>query len=100
MEIQKLRTPWQQLIWLMVLLTILSGIILRVLYLTPIGKINFIHLMHAHSHLAILGWIFPAIMALFLAIILNGKQISKGATIIFVFIQIINFFMFIAFVIQ
>jgi len=100
MRIAKLEKPWQHLIGLMVLLTIVSGIILRVLYLTPLGKINFIHLMHGHSHLAILGWIYPAIMALFLAVVINGKQISKGGTSIFVVTQVINFFMFFAFAVQ
>lgn len=100
MKISKLNKPWQYLIGLMVFLTILSGVVLRALYITPIGKLNFTHLMHAHSHLAILGWIYPAIMALILAVVLNGRPFPKGATVIFVITQIINFFMFIAFVIQ
>ena len=100
MRIAKLEKPWQLLIGLMVLLSIISGVILRILYLTPLGKVNFIHLMHAHSHLAILGWIYPAIMALFLAVVLNGKQIGKGGTIIFVATQVINFCMFLAFTVQ
>lgn len=100
MRIANLQKPWRHLIGLMVLLSIISGIILRVLYLTPLGKINFIHLMHAHSHLAILGWIYPAIMALFLAVVLHGKQIGKGGTFIFIVTQVINFFMFVAFAVQ
>lgn len=101
MKIEKLAKPLQYLLGLMVLLTILSGIILRILYLTPLGQINFIHFMHAHSHLAILGWIYPALMALFLGVIIDGKKkIGRGGTTIYVVTQGINFLMFVAFAAQ
>lgn len=36
----------------------LMGLILRLLYIFPIEAVNFQFLMHAHSHVAMLGWVY------------------------------------------
>lgn len=41
----------------------LLGAFLRYLIISPVDGLNFRHLLHAHSHVAFLGWIFNALFA-------------------------------------
>lgn len=50
--------PWIKLSFLYFLILALIGIFLRLLFVMPIDGVNFNNFLHAHSHLAMLGWIF------------------------------------------
>jgi hypothetical protein len=49
--------------------TLLSGTWLRAVFVWPasLGGYTFAHLVHAHSHLALFGWVTPALFALVVA---------------------------------
>lgn len=91
---------WLFAIGVMVILTVLSGIILRFLYITPINGLSFTHMMHAHSHLAILGWVYLAIIALFYLLFIGANDRTKTASFIFMLTAVITVCMFIAFIFQ
>ena len=50
--------PWIKLSFLYFLIVALIGVFLRLLFIVPIDGVNFNNFLHAHSHVAMLGWIF------------------------------------------
>ncbi len=67
------------------------GCFLRYFILYPVGGINYSYVLHAHSHLAFLGWVF---MALYVLIIHAYGPVEKTRLkkyiVIFVVLQVAN----------
>lgn len=82
-------------------LTALTGVWMR-LYplLTPTQIVAYDHLLHAHSHAAVLGWTFLAVLIIFLKLTWEHVQQKKQATALIIVIFLITVSMTIAFMLQ
>lgn len=69
------------------LLVALMGVLLRLFFVTPV-QLNFKYILHAHSHTALLGWIYLGLTTLIYKIFLSGAEKSKLYKRIFVFTNI------------
>ncbi len=72
------------------------GMLLRLFFVTTIS-LNYKHLVHAHSHIALLGWIYTALTTLIYFCYLDNKVISKKYNVIFLSTQITLIGMLISF---
>ena len=80
--------------YIIILNLILVGIIgcfLRFYFLHPVAGINYGYVLHAHSHLAFLGWVFMALYVLIIYAYLP-REIQKTGTfsILFILLQLAN----------
>ncbi|WP_153042705.1 hypothetical protein [Rufibacter ruber] len=72
--------------WLLVALAQLVlvaclGLLLRYLLVAPIEGLNYKYLLHAHSHVALLGWLYTAVMVVLLLVFLPpGLRTKKTYT--------------------
>lgn len=81
-------------------LVALMGVFLRFYFLHPISPIPFDYLLHAHSHLGMLGWVYSALFTgLLLAFHPQGIK-QKRYKILFWFVQIANTGMLVTFLMQ
>ncbi len=64
------------------LIAALFGVILRITHFTDV-VINYRYLVHAHSHIALLGWIYTAITAVISKLFLAHKILDKSYKRIF-----------------
>ncbi len=56
----------------------LLGLLLRWMFVSPVAGINYKYLLHAHSHVALLGWLYPALfVSLLVAFLPPGLQDKK-----------------------
>lgn len=69
------------------LLVGLLGILLRLFFVTPIGA-NFRFIVHAHSHIALLGWVYIGIVTLIYKMYYTEVGLSKTYLRIFWFTNI------------
>ncbi len=46
------------------LIAALMGLLLRLQFVAPVGNVNYQFLLHGHSHIAMLGWVYLALFAL------------------------------------
>lgn len=57
-------------------IAVLLGLLLRAVYIFPIEGVNFLNVMHGHSHIAMLGWLY---MVLYLFLIrVYGQEDDLG----------------------
>ena len=63
------------------------GVLLRLFFVTPV-QLNFKYILHAHSHTALLGWIYLGLTTLIYKIFLSEAEKSKLYKRIFVFTNI------------
>lgn len=83
--------------FLFFLIVALSGVLLRLYPLLSNPNIPYDHLLHAHSHLALLGWEFLAAFIIFLVIFRREIVRKKHALTICCTLVIVSFAMFFAF---
>lgn len=50
------------------LVAVLLGMLLRAIYVYPIAGVNFLYILHAHSHIAMLGWVYLILYVLLVRI--------------------------------
>lgn len=80
------------------LLVAVLGVLLRFYLVQPIEGINYRYLIHAHSHLAFLGWVFMALFALLVyAFLPHHLSTDRKYTILFLSLQLANFGMLFTF---
>lgn len=81
------------------LLVALMGVLLRFYFVTPIS-INYKYILHAHSHTALLGWIYLGLATLIYKLFLSEAQKPKRYKRIFVFTNLCILGMLVTFPIQ
>ena len=54
----------------------LMGLLLRLLYVIPVEWINFQYLLHGHSHVAMLGWVYLMLYSLIIHVFIS-KEVQK-----------------------
>lgn len=72
------------------------GVLLRFFYITNIS-LNYKYLVHAHSHVALLGWIYTALTTLIYFFYIKKQQAHKKYNTLFLFTQITIIGMLISF---
>lgn len=55
----------------------LMGLLLRLMYVAPVEGLNFQFLMHGHSHIAMLGWVYLMLYALIFHFFIPKKEQQK-----------------------
>src|SRR5699024_5716884 len=84
--------------FLFLFITALTGVWMRMFpFSINVQKIPYDHILHAHSHIAILGWTFLAVVLLYIFIMWDHLPNKKHAKAIIFTISIVTFFMFLAF---
>lgn len=53
-----MRKSWILVCFINFFVASLMGLLLRLMYVVPIERVNFQFLMHGHSHVAMLGWVY------------------------------------------
>lgn len=83
------------------LITAAAGVIMRSMALFPIPVIEYENMLHAHSHLALLGWGYMALFLLFMVhFVKENKHASKQMKWMFWLNQVTVAGMFVAFTLQ
>lgn len=82
------------------LITALSGLFMRAAPFMTYSFIPYSNLLHAHSHIAILGWTFLGVFLIFLAILWPSLKNKLHSILLTSSIFIVSILMFIAFLIQ
>lgn len=76
------------------------GLVLRIMLLFPI-PLNYKYILHTHSHIAFLGWVYSALFALFIYLFSNKEELYlRKYKIQFILTQVINIGMLISFPLQ
>lgn len=85
----------------MFLITALSGVLMRLVpFNTTIAEFPYDHILHAHSHIALLGWAFSGVFIIFLITFWPelSKKSRKHSMAITTTLFIVSILMFVAFV--
>lgn len=69
-----MKRSWVQLTVFYLLVTAVSGVFMRSMALFSMPIIPYSNLLHAHSHLALLGWVYMALFLLFLQTFINNTE--------------------------
>jgi hypothetical protein len=85
--------------WLFLLLTAASGVGLRLFAFHDPGGLAYSHLLHGHSHIAFLGWVFNAFFALAFRLWFPAGRVAFARRLFWI-LQIANVGMFAAFLAQ
>lgn len=93
-----MRKTWIQLTLFYLCMTAIAGVLMRSMALVPIPRMNYGHILHAHSHLAILGWGYMALFLLILVNFFDSKERSRRqVTTLYWLTQLTIVGMFVAF---
>jgi hypothetical protein len=60
--------------WIFFAVATAIGLLLRVQAVAPVDGINYGHLLHTHSHVAFLGWVFNAFFALAMCLFVTTEE--------------------------
>ncbi len=88
-----------QIAWGFFILTALLGFVLRLQLVHPLPGIQYSNLLHAHSHIAFLGWVFNAFFALALKSFVRPDQL-RFFIAWFIVLQVANLGMLVAYPLQ
>ncbi len=69
-----MRKTWIQLTMSYLFVTAAAGVLMRSAAIIPMPGLDYSHILHAHSHLAILGWGYMAMFLLFIANFFNNTE--------------------------
>jgi hypothetical protein len=69
---------WIRLTLLYLLVTAAAGVLMRSMALVTIPAVHYENILHAHSHLALLGWGYMALFLLFLALFFKESERLKS----------------------
>lgn len=87
-------------IFILFTLTVLSGIWIRLTPFQPMNAIPYTNLISGHSHMAILGWAFVGVLAIFLSLFWKSIKRRKEAMGLMVSLFTISILMFVAYIYQ
>lgn len=71
---QQMKGIWFRIALLNFTLAALLGAVLRLAFVVEIPGMDFRHVLHAHSHVAMLGWVYLALYAFFISKFLTKEQ--------------------------
>lgn len=96
-----MRTIWIRLSLFCLLITAATGVLMRSFAFISLPQLNYGHLLHAHSHTALLGWGYSALFLLIAALFFNNDvRESLQLRILFWSTQAAIAGMFISFTVQ
>jgi hypothetical protein len=82
------------------IITALSGVIMRVTPFMKISSIPYSNILHAHSHIAILGWAFLGSFLILLAILWPSIKNKLHSILLTITLFVVSLIMFLAFLTQ
>ena len=91
--------PWFIVALFNLCIASIIGCVLRSIYIVEIPHVNFKPLLHAHSHVAMLGWIFMALMV-FLLEDADRADKRKGHRLLLLIVQVAVVGMLVSFPVQ
>jgi hypothetical protein len=96
-----MRSSWINISLLNFLVATLMGLSLRYAFIGEIGWLDYRNMLHAHSHVAMLGWVYLILFALLVgSFVSKGKQESPFYNKLFWATQVSVFGMMVSFPIQ
>jgi len=72
-----MKKSWIFICFINFLVASLMGLLLRLMYVAPIEGINFQFLMHGHSHVAMLGWVYLMLYCLIIHFFVSKEAQQK-----------------------
>ncbi|MBK7408205.1 MAG: hypothetical protein IPJ40_09155 [Saprospirales bacterium] len=69
-----MKTYWLKIALLNFFLAACLGVLMRYAFVEELEWMHFRHIMHAHSHVAMLGWLYLALYALLIGLFLKPEQ--------------------------
>jgi hypothetical protein len=72
-----MRKSWILVCFINFLMASLMGLLLRWMYISPIEGVNYQFLMHGHSHVAMLGWVYLMLYCLIFYLFVSKKKQQK-----------------------
>lgn len=96
-----MNSKWVKINLIYFFIIALLGILIRVGFFNGNFAINYKHMLHTHSHIAFLGWIYPILFISIVDNFLSKEKIIKGKYHLqFIITQIIIALMLISFLLQ
>ncbi|WP_452609106.1 hypothetical protein [Roseivirga echinicomitans] len=80
------KTIWRVALAFFIISAVL-GLVLRLIFFKPIAGLNYQYLLHTHSHIILLGWVFNALMAGVHFMLFRNKS-NKKFFVLFLLFQI------------
>ena len=72
-----MKKSWVLICFVNFFIAALMGLFLRWMYIAPISGVNFQYLMHGHSHVAILGWVYLMLYCLIIHFFVPKEKQQK-----------------------
>lgn len=91
--------PWLNTALAIFFLVAVMGTLMRLIYILPIPFLDFKHILHAHSHVAMLGWAFLIISGCMLFLVLRAP-LRRAYSVVFIANMVSTVGMLISFTLQ